>query len=116
MGDVDWETLTTGQSASEKWETIKEQMCRVKSKYIPMRCKTRSRKRPGWLSSEIGNAIKEQQKAFIGFFITGLELDLHHYRSKQRQVKITQQDKREDEKDMAKNIKHNNNVFFKYIR
>ena len=26
LGDVDWETLTTGQSASEKWETFKEQM------------------------------------------------------------------------------------------
>ena len=22
LGDVDWETLTTGQSASEKWETL----------------------------------------------------------------------------------------------
>ena len=43
--DVDWERLTTGQSASEKWETFKEQMCRVQSKYIPMRCKTRNRKR-----------------------------------------------------------------------
>jgi len=53
LGDVDWETLTTGQSASEKWETFKDQMCRVQSKYIPMRCKTRSRKRPGWLSGEI---------------------------------------------------------------
>ena len=28
LGDVDWETLTTGQSASEKWETFKDQMCR----------------------------------------------------------------------------------------
>ena len=27
--DVDWEKLTTGQSASEKWETFKDQMCRV---------------------------------------------------------------------------------------
>ena len=25
LGDVDWETLTTGQSASENWETFKEQ-------------------------------------------------------------------------------------------
>ena len=24
LGDVDWETPTTGQSASEKWETFKE--------------------------------------------------------------------------------------------
>ncbi len=65
MGDVDWETLTTGQSASEKWETFKEQMCRVQSKYNPMRCKTRNRKRPGWLSSEIKNAMKEKQKVFM---------------------------------------------------
>ena len=84
LGDVDWETLTTGQSASEKWETFKEQMCRVQRKYIPMRCKTRSIKRPGWLSSEIRNVIKEKQKVFIRFKITGLELDLYHYRSKQR--------------------------------
>ena len=27
LADVDWETLTTGQSASEKWETFKDQMC-----------------------------------------------------------------------------------------
>ena len=54
-GDVYLETLTTGQSESEKWETFKDQMCRVLSKYIPMRCKTRSRNRPGWLSSEIRN-------------------------------------------------------------
>ena len=87
LGDADWEKLTTGQSASEKLETSKDQMYRVQSKYIPMRCKTRSRKRPGWLSSEIRNAIKEKQKAFIRFKITGLELDLCHYRSKQRQVK-----------------------------
>ena len=66
LGDVDWETLTTGQSASEKWKTLKDQMCRVQSKYFPMRCKIRSRKRPGWLSSEIRNAIKEKQKAFSG--------------------------------------------------
>ena len=94
-------------------------MCRVQSKYIPMRCKTRSRKRPGWLRSEIRNTIKEKQKAFIRFKITGLELDLYHYRSKQRQVKkITQQAKREYEKDMAKNIKltSNSKAFFKYIR
>ena len=26
FGDVDWEKLTTGQSASEKWETLKDQM------------------------------------------------------------------------------------------
>ena len=67
MGDGDWEKLKTGQSASEKWETFKEQMCRVQSKYIPMRCKTRGRKRPGWLSSETRNALKEKQKAFIRF-------------------------------------------------
>ncbi len=45
-------------------------MCRVQNKYIPMRCKTRNRKRPGWLISEIRNAIKEKQKAFIRFKIT----------------------------------------------
>ena len=117
LGDGDWETITTGQSASEKWETFKDQMCRVQSVYIPMRCKTRSRKRPGWLSSEIRNAIKEKQKAFIRFKIMGLELYLYHYQSKQRQVKkITRQAKREDEKDMAKNIKHNSKAFFHYIR
>ena len=117
LSDVDWETLTTGHSASEKWETFKEQMCSVQSKYIPMRCKARSRKRPGWLSSEIRNAIKEKQKAFIRFKITGLELDLYHYRSKQRKVKkITQQAKREYERDMAQNIKHTSKAFFKYIR
>ena len=78
-----------------------------------MRCKTRSRKTPGWLSSEIRNAIKEKQKAFIRFKITGLELDLYHYRSKQREVKkITRQAKREYE-DMAKNTKHNSKAFFK---
>ena len=82
LGDVDWEKLTIGQSASEKWETFKDQMCRVQSKYIPMRCKTRIRKRPGWLNSEIRNAIKENQKVFIRFKITGLELDLYHCRSK----------------------------------
>ena len=27
LGDVDWKTLTPGQSASEKWETFKDQMC-----------------------------------------------------------------------------------------
>ena len=112
LDDVDWETLTTGQSASEKWET-----CRVQSKYIPMRCKTRRRRRPGCFSSEIRNATKEKQKAFIRFKITGLELDLYNYRSKQRQVKkITRQSKREYEKGMAKNIKHNSKAFFKYIR
>ena len=69
------------------------------------------------MSSEIRNTIKERQKIFIRFKITGLELDLYHYRSKQRQVKkITRQAKREYEKDMAKNIKHNNKAFFKYIR
>ena len=72
LGDVDWETPTTGQSASEKWETFKEQLCRVLSMYISMRCKTRSRKRPGWLSRAIRNAIKEKQKAFMRFKITGL--------------------------------------------
>ena len=51
------------------------------------------------------------------FKITGLELDLYHYRSKQRQVKkITRQAKREYEKDMVKNIKHNSKAFFNYIR
>ena len=94
LDDVDWETLTTGQSASEKWETFKDQMWRVQSKYIPMRCKSRSRKRQGWLGSEIRNAIKEKQNAFIWFKITGLELDLYHDWSKQRQVKkISQQSK-----------------------
>ena len=54
------------------------------------------------MSSEIRNAIKEKQKIFIRFKITGLELDLYHDRSKQRQVKkITRQAKREYEKDMA---------------
>ena len=46
-----------------------------------------------------------------------MDLDLYHSRSKQRQVKkITWQAKRECKKDMAKNIKHNSKVFFKYIR
>jgi len=63
------------------------------------------------------NVIKEKQKSFMKFKMTGLELDLYHYRSKQRQVnKITQQAKREYEKDMVKNIKHNSKTFFKYIR
>ena len=71
LGDVDWETRTTGQSASEKWETFQDQMCKVQSKkYIPMRCKTRNRKRTGWLSSEMRNAMKEKQKAFVRFKIT----------------------------------------------
>ena len=52
MVDVDWKKPTTGQSASEKWETFMEQMCRVQNKNIPMRCKIRSTRRPGWLSSE----------------------------------------------------------------
>ena len=69
------------------------------------------------MTSEIRNAIKEKQKAFIRFKITGLELDLYHYWSKQKQVKkITRQAKREYEKDMAQNIKHNSKAFFKYIR
>ena len=92
-------------------------MCGVQSKYIPMKCKTRCRKRPGWLSSEMRNSVKEKQKVFIRYKITGLEFDLYHNRSKQRQVKkITRQAKREYEKDMAKNIKHNSKAFFKYIR
>ena len=66
LGDVDWEKLTIRESASEKWETVKKQMCRVQSKYIPMRCKTRSINRPGWLSSEIKNAIKEKQRHLCG--------------------------------------------------
>ena len=115
MGDVDWEKLTIGQSASEKWETFKEQMCRVQSKCILMSCKSRSR--PWWLSSEIRNAIKEKEKAFIRYKITGLEVALYQYQSKQGKVKkITRQAKREYEKDMAKNIKHNRQAFFKYIR
>ena len=98
---------------SEKWETFKEQMCRVQSKYIPMRCEIRNRKGTGWLSSDIRNVIKEKQKTFIRFKITGLELDLYHYQSKQRQVKtITRQVKREYEKDMAKDIKHNCKALF----
>ena len=69
------------------------------------------------MSSEITNAIKEKQKAFIRFKITGLELDFYHHRSKQRQVKkITRQAKREYEKDMDKNIKHNSKALFTYIR
>ena len=52
--------------------------------------------------------VEEKQKEFIRFKISGLELDLYHCRSKQRQVKkITRRAKREYEKDMAKNIKHN---------
>ena len=27
LGDGDWETLTTGQSAFGKWETLKDKMC-----------------------------------------------------------------------------------------
>ena len=69
------------------------------------------------MTSEIRNAIKEKQKAFIRFKITGLELDLYHYWSKQKQVKkITRQAKREYEKYMAQNIKHNSKAFFQYIR
>ena len=69
------------------------------------------------MSSEIKNAIKEKQKAFIRFKISGLELDLYHYRSKQGQVnKITRQAKIEYENFTAKNIKHNNKAFFKHIR
>ena len=64
MSDVDWETLTTGQS--EKWETFKDQMCRVQSKYIPMRCKTRNRKRPRWLSSEIGTLLRRSRRNLLG--------------------------------------------------
>ena len=69
------------------------------------------------MSREIRNAIMEKQKAFIWYKITEMELDLYHCRSKQRKVKkTTRQAKREYEKDMAKNIKHNNKAFFKYIR
>ena len=69
------------------------------------------------MSSEIRNAMKEKKKAFVRFKIPGLELDLYHYRSKQRQVKkITRQAKRGYEKHMANNIKHNNKAFFKYMR
>ena len=82
FGDVDWETLTAGQSASDQWETFKEQMCRVQSKYIPMRCKTRSKKRPGWLKREVKSAMKHKQKVFLRYKITGLESDTYQYRSK----------------------------------
>ena len=69
------------------------------------------------MSSEIRNAIKEKQNVFILFKITGLELDLYHNLSKQRRVKkITWHAKREYEKDMAKNIKHNSKAFFQFIR
>ena len=37
LGDVDLETPTAGQSASEKWGNVKHQMCGVQSKCIPMR-------------------------------------------------------------------------------
>uniref|UniRef100_A0A8C4R588 Hepatocyte growth factor receptor n=1 Tax=Eptatretus burgeri TaxID=7764 RepID=A0A8C4R588_EPTBU len=46
-----------------------DQMWRVQSKYIPMRCKTGRRKRPGWLSSEIRNAMKERQKWSFGVLL-----------------------------------------------
>ena len=61
--------------------------------------------------------VKQKQKAYIWFKMAGVELHLYHYHSKQRQVKkITWQAKRENEKDMGKNIKHNSKAFFKYIR
>ena len=55
-------------------------MCRVQSKYIPMRCKTLIRKRPGWFRREIRNAMEEKQKAFIRFKIMGLEIDSVRYK------------------------------------
>ena len=94
LGDVDWENLTTGQSASENGKPLRTKC--VECRVCTFQCvKTRSIKRPGWLSGEIRNAGKEKQKAFVRFKITGLELDLYHYRSKQRQVKkITASQKR----------------------
>ena len=37
LGELNWVKL--GWSASEKWETFKEQMCRMQSRYFPVRCK-----------------------------------------------------------------------------
>ena len=69
------------------------------------------------MSSETRNAIEAKQKAFMRCKITLLVLDLYHDRSKQRKVKkITWQAKREYEKDIAKNSKHNSKAFLKYIR
>ena len=47
LGALDWENQMSGQCASEKRASFKEQLCSVQSRRIPLRRKGRGRKRPG---------------------------------------------------------------------
>ena len=105
LGALNLVKLMSGQSALEKWAMSMEQMCMVQSRHTPVRC--RGRKICGWLSRKVRSVIQDKQKALIKDKITGSECDSHRYRMKQRLLnKITQEAKREYEKDVAKNIKH----------
>ena len=68
------------------------------------------------MSREVSIVMKNKQKAFMKYKMTGIESDSYRCRSKQRLVKkITRQAETGYERDMARNIKLNIKTLFKYI-
>ena len=117
LGTTDWDTELKEKNTKETWECIKQRVLKLIDTHIPKKGRTRRGRptRPLWLKDKALAALKKKQDAFKRYLLTKEGKDYQQYAKLRNQAKWeTRKAKREFEKKVAKQTKHNPKAFFKY--
>ena len=115
---LDWETELCNTSAEEAYNKFLAKYNEAKEIYVPKSkvTPTQKYKKPIWMKPATLNLIRRKKHAHIKFLNTRAKFDNDAYRSMRNQVTAaTRRDRREFERNISKEIKNNNKLFWRYI-
>ncbi|XP_048787424.1 uncharacterized protein LOC125686903 [Lagopus muta] len=115
LGAVSWARVLEGKGACESWSAFKQLFFQAQDRCVPVRKKSgKGGRRPVWMSKELVCKLKGKKKAHE-MWKKGLTT-WEEYRNVVRACRdATRKAKARLELNLAKGIKDNKKVFFKYI-
>ena len=115
---TDWETELNNNSSEHAYNKFLTKYNEARELYVPKTKITQSQKyhKPIWMKPATLNLIRRKKHAHIKFLNTRSRIDKDAYKTMRNQVTATtRRDRREFERNISKEIKNNNKLFWRYI-
>ena len=115
---INWETELKNSNSEEAYDKFLKKYNEAKELFVPKTKITPSQKyvKPIWMKPATLNLIRRKKHSHIKFLNTRARTDRESYKSLRNQVtSATRKDRREFERNISKEIKNNNKLFWRYI-
>ena len=99
------------------WSFFKEQLLRVRDRYVPVRQGGIGRAREPWCTKKVDSLVKKKKEAYVRMRLEGSGSALESFRLARRELKRElRRAKRGHEKTLADRIKENPKAFYRYVK